>query len=150
MDFIQRPMGSTVGDVPQSRMAQAFSGVNGGVDGDDEDLLRCIVKAADDRKASDITVLRVDHLTTLTSYLVILSGTSRPQNRAIAASVMDSVQENFVVPVHRSNNPNSQDSDGTQNEELENPTAGLLPAGGVPEGSAERPLAVAGCHCRGI
>lgn len=100
IDFIQEPMGSTVGD-------DEHSSIN------DESLLslvECIVKAADGRKAEDIVALQVNHVSTLTSALVIVSGNSRPQNQAIAAAITRDVQDEI----------------------------GQRPGGnGVPEGSAE-------------
>ena len=77
---------------------------------DVQDLVRTIVKAADQRKAEQIVALQVHAISTLASYLVILSGSSRPQNSAIAAAIARDVFEQFE----------------------------LKPGGnGVPEGSAE-------------
>jgi len=59
------------------------------------DLVRCIVRAADGRKADDIAALRVSHVSTLTTFLVVLSGNSRPQNAAIAKAIRDAVAEQF-------------------------------------------------------
>jgi ribosome-associated protein len=59
------------------------------------DLVRCIVRAADGRKAENIVALRVSPVSTLTSFLVILSGNSRPQNQAIAAAISNDVMEEF-------------------------------------------------------
>lgn len=56
-------------------------------------LIRDIVGAADLRKASDIVALRVTQCTSLTDFVVIVSGTSRPQNQAIAAAVSKDVEE---------------------------------------------------------
>jgi ribosome-associated protein len=92
VDFIQRPMESMVGDLSRN------SNNNGLSSKDQEelnDLIRCIVKAADGRKAQDIVVLNVHHITTLCSALVILSGNSRPQNQAIAAAISSSVRDDF-------------------------------------------------------
>jgi len=78
---------------------------------DDElaDLVRCIVRAADGRKADNIVAMRVSKVSTVTSFVVIATGNSRPQNQAITAVVKDEVEEAFE----------------------------LLPGGtGVPEGSA--------------
>ncbi len=73
-------------------------------------LVECIVTAADGRKAEDIVALQVNHVSTLTSVLVIVSGNSRPQNQAIAAAITRDVQDEL----------------------------GQRPGGnGVPEGSAE-------------
>lgn len=58
-------------------------------------LIRTIVRAADLRKASDIVALRVTQCTSLCDFVVIASGTSRPQNQAIAAAVADDVAEGY-------------------------------------------------------
>ena len=101
LDFINEPQGNSVGDDPPNVPPEQ-----------DElaDLVRCVVKAADGRKADNIVALRVSQVSTLTSFLVILSGNSRPQNQAIAAAIQDDVSEQYD----------------------------LLPGStGVPEGSAE-------------
>lgn len=59
------------------------------------DLVECVVKAADGRKAENIVALQVHHVSTLTSVLVILSGNSRPQNQAIAAAILKDVEAQF-------------------------------------------------------
>jgi ribosome-associated protein len=102
--FMDRPMTSTVGDW---NAADEFV-----VDDDAlRDLVHCIVRAADGRKAEQIVALQVHHISTLASVLVILSGNSRPQNQAIAAAITTAVAEQFH---------------------------GQRPGGnGVPEGSAE-------------
>lgn len=75
------------------------------------DLVRCIVRAADGRKADNIVALRVSPVSTVTSFVVIVTGNSRPQNQAIASAVKDDVQAQF---------------------------GGMLPGStGVPEGSAD-------------
>ena len=102
--FMDRPMTSTVGD---------WNTDDDDVIVDDalRDLVHCIVRAADGRKAEQIVALQVHHISTLASVLVILSGNSRPQNQAIAAAVTKAVAEEFQ---------------------------GQRPGGtGVPEGSAE-------------
>jgi len=103
IDFIEKPMDgkSMVGDAPITTSPE-----------EDElaDLVRCIVRAADGRKADNIVALRVSSVSTLTTFIVISSGNSRPQNQAIAAAIKDDVSNEFD----------------------------LLPgATGVPEGSAE-------------
>jgi len=100
LNFIDEPMDSLVGDIDNQNASDSS-----------EDLVESIVKAADSRKAEDIVVLKVNHVSTLTSYLVILSGNSRPQNQAIAAAIQDAVEEDYD---------------------------GMKPGGnGVPEGTAE-------------
>lgn len=58
-------------------------------------LVRAIVHAADMRKASDIVAMRVTQCTSLTNFVVIVSGTSRPQNQAIANAIAKDVEEEF-------------------------------------------------------
>jgi ribosome-associated protein len=87
LNFMEEPTETAVGDLdnePTSAEQDELSS-----------FLRCIVKAADGRKADDIVALRVSHVTTLTSCLVILSGNSRPQNQAIAAAVQDEVKKQY-------------------------------------------------------
>eukprot|EP00593_Proboscia_inermis_P006623 CAMPEP_0171321928 /NCGR_PEP_ID=MMETSP0816-20121228/114653_1 /TAXON_ID=420281 /ORGANISM="Proboscia inermis, Strain CCAP1064/1" /LENGTH=286 /DNA_ID=CAMNT_0011820299 /DNA_START=415 /DNA_END=1275 /DNA_ORIENTATION=- len=56
-------------------------------------FIRTIVKAADERKADNIRAIRVSKLTAVTCFIIVLSGNSRPQNQAIAASILDDVEE---------------------------------------------------------
>jgi ribosome-associated protein len=102
IDFIEEPLRSQdlVGDK-----------IFGPPEQDDlADLVRTVVRAADARKAENIVALRVSKVSTVTSFVVIATGNSRPQNQAIAASVKKDVQELY----------------------------GLLPGStGVPEGSPE-------------
>jgi ribosome-associated protein len=65
------------------------------MDDDSLALVETIVKAADGRKADDIVALNVAGITTMTRYLVIVSGNSRPQNQAIANAVRIQVEEVF-------------------------------------------------------
>eukprot|EP00545_Synedropsis_sp_CCMP1620_P012545 CAMPEP_0119010068 /NCGR_PEP_ID=MMETSP1176-20130426/4771_1 /TAXON_ID=265551 /ORGANISM="Synedropsis recta cf, Strain CCMP1620" /LENGTH=177 /DNA_ID=CAMNT_0006962673 /DNA_START=181 /DNA_END=714 /DNA_ORIENTATION=- len=78
-DFMEKDPGNQVGDDPDLT--------------EDLALVNVIVKAADGRKAEDIVGLQVAQITTLASYLVIVSGNSRPQNQAIAAAVAKDVEE---------------------------------------------------------
>ena len=91
LDFIEQPMDSVT---PSS--ANAVPLVPPEQD-QVADLVRCIVKAADARKAADIVALRVSHVSTLTTFLVILSGNSRPQNQAIAAAITKDVDQAFSL-----------------------------------------------------
>lgn len=45
------------------------------------------------RKATDIVAMRVTHVTSLTNFVIVVSGTSRPQNQAIANSIKTDVEE---------------------------------------------------------
>ena len=50
-------------------------------------LIKTAVLAGNARKASGITAIRISHLTEITRFMVILEGTSRPQNQAIANAI---------------------------------------------------------------
>ena len=63
------------------------------IDDSTEDLVNCIVTAADGRKADNIVALYVAHMTTMTSVLVVVSGNSRPQNQAICAAIRTAVSD---------------------------------------------------------
>jgi ribosome-associated protein len=80
-DFMEKGLSSVVGDMPDLT--------------DDLELVRTIVKAGDGRKAEDIVGLQVAQVSTLTSFMVFLSGNSRPQNQAIAAAITDDVEAKF-------------------------------------------------------
>ncbi len=86
IDFINQPMKSMVGDAP----------INVPPERDElADLVRCVVRAADGRKAENIVAMRVSKLSTMTSWVVVLCGNSRPQNQAIAAAIKEDVQEQY-------------------------------------------------------
>jgi len=55
-------------------------------------MVHAIARAADKRKAGDITALRVSHLTVTTEFFVNMVGNSRPQNQAIAAAVEEELK----------------------------------------------------------
>lgn len=56
-------------------------------------LIHTIVHAADMRKALDIIAMRVTPCTSLTNFVIFVSGTSRPQNSAIANAINKDVYE---------------------------------------------------------
>jgi ribosome-associated protein len=56
-------------------------------------LAETIALAADDRKAADITMLRVTEVSYLADYFVLATGFSRIQVRAIADAIEKAVQE---------------------------------------------------------
>lgn len=104
LDFIDAP-------VTSEEMVGDLDGIVAAPEDDElADLVRCIVQSADGRKADNIVAMRVSKVTTITSFVIIATGNSRPQNQAISAVVKDDVNEAF----------------------------GLLPGStGVPEGSAD-------------
>jgi ribosome-associated protein len=88
LEFIETPMETTVGKSSSSLENDAL---------DDSllDLSEAIVRAADARKAEDIVVLDVHHVSTVSSVIIVLSGNSRPQNSAITTAITKDVFEQF-------------------------------------------------------
>lgn len=58
-------------------------------------LVWSIAEAADDRKAEDIVILKVDQVSYLADFFVIATGFSRTQVRAIADSIEDKLQKEY-------------------------------------------------------
>ena len=54
---------------------------------DQKELALLAAKALDDKRAKDIVVLKVDEMTVLTDYMVIATGRSVPQVKALADNV---------------------------------------------------------------
>jgi ribosome-associated protein len=60
---------------------------------DTQRLQRAIVDGLEDVKGQDITVFNTEHLSPLFERVIVASGTSNRQTKALAASVRDSVRE---------------------------------------------------------
>ena len=60
---------------------------------DVQKLQRSIVDSLEDVKAQDIVVFNTEHLSSLFERVVIASGTSNRQTKALAASVRDGVRD---------------------------------------------------------
>lgn len=60
---------------------------------DTQKLQRAIIDGLEDVKAQDIQVFNTEHLTALFERVIIASGTSNRQTKALAASVRDAVRE---------------------------------------------------------
>jgi ribosome-associated protein len=58
-------------------------------------MVEAIVRAADKRKATSISVFRVFALTEVTTFMVLIEGNSKPQNQAISLSIQDDIEEQF-------------------------------------------------------
>src|SRR6476620_1078965 len=66
---------------------------------DTQKLQRAIVDGLEDVKAHDITVFNTEHLSPLFERVIVASGTSNRQTKALAASVRDAVKEaGFTKP----------------------------------------------------
>jgi ribosome-associated protein len=59
------------------------------------ELVRIIAKAADERKAGDLVVLKITDISYLADYFVIVTGFSTAQVRAIYDSIDDQVEKTF-------------------------------------------------------
>src|SRR6478609_1907140 len=60
---------------------------------DTQKLQRAIIDGLEDVKAQDIQVFNTEHLSPLFERVIVASGTSNRQTRALASSVMDAVRE---------------------------------------------------------
>ena len=59
---------------------------------DSEALAETVVAALEDAKAQDIRLIDVRHLTSLTDYMVVASGTSDRHVKSVASSVVDTLK----------------------------------------------------------
>ena len=62
---------------------------------DSKELALQAAKAAEDKKAQDITLLKVSDVSYLADYFVIVTGFSRTQLNAIAESIEEQIEEKF-------------------------------------------------------
>mmetsp|Transcript_14203 Transcript_14203/g.20289 ORF Transcript_14203/g.20289 Transcript_14203/m.20289 type:complete len:243 (+) Transcript_14203:69-797(+) len=87
IEFMNEPMEESVD----------ISRTSPGPPGDDDlaPLVRTIARAADMRKAEGIIALRVSKVSSVTGFVLVVSGNSRPQNQAIASAIIDEVKEDF-------------------------------------------------------
>ena len=69
-----------------------------------KDILKKVVKAADDKKAEDISVLKVEGVSILADYFVICSGSSDTQVKAILNSIIGELKSVEVAPVSKEGN----------------------------------------------
>lgn len=76
---------------------------------DPKELALIIAEAGDDRKADNIVILKVDKLSYVADYFVIMTGYSAPQLKAISSSIEDKVFEKFnrePLRIEGKNDPN--------------------------------------------
>lgn len=64
------------------------------------DQVQIAVRAADDRKALNVVVLRLIPLTEFTDYFIICTGSSTRQTQAIADAVTEKLKEVKLRPMH--------------------------------------------------
>ena len=63
---------------------------------DSKELAFIIANAGDDRKADNIVILKVESVSYVAEYFVIMTGYSAPQLKAISTSVEDKVEEKIA------------------------------------------------------
>ncbi|MFW6264360.1 MAG: ribosome silencing factor [Cyanobacteriota bacterium] len=68
---------------------------NTSIEEQSEKLAWAIAEAADDRKAADIVLLNVEHVSYLTDYFVIATGFSKTQVRAISDAVQEKLEQQW-------------------------------------------------------
>ena len=76
---------------------------------DSKELALLVAEAGDDRKADNIVILKVDKLSYVAEYFVIMTGYSAPQLRAISKSIEDKVFEKYnrePLRIEGKNDPN--------------------------------------------
>ena len=68
---------------------------------DQKDIAILAAKALDAKRAKDITVLKVEEMTVITDYMVIATGTSAPQVKALGETVEDELAKADVFARRR-------------------------------------------------
>lgn len=64
-----------------------------------EELKELVITALEDVKAQDIHVMDVRELTSITDYMVVASGTSDRQVRALANNLLDECKQRDLMPI---------------------------------------------------
>ncbi len=73
-----------------------------GLDDRSDRMAQLIAEAADERKGSDIVLLKVGDVSVLADYFVLVTGQSKVQARAIARSIEDKLEETLHLRPIRS------------------------------------------------
>ncbi len=71
-----------------------------------EQLAFLAADAADDRKAADMTLIDISQVSVLADYLLIVSGFSKVQLRAISNSIIDKLEDEYDRPPIRTEGQN--------------------------------------------
>ena len=61
-----------------------------------KELLEMVVKAADSRRAEDITALKVDEVSPMADYFVIMTAGSNRQVQAVVNAIVEKAHENHI------------------------------------------------------
>lgn len=70
--------------------------------------VKIVAAAAEDKKASDVTVLKLIGVTTFTDYFVICSANSSRQVQSISDEIEDSLRSKKVRPLHVEGRTNAE------------------------------------------
>ena len=62
-------------------------------------LCKIIVTALEDLKATDIQIMDVKNLTTITDFMILASGNSSRQVKALADKAIETAKENNIMPL---------------------------------------------------
>ncbi|AEG59331.1 ribosome silencing factor [Desulforamulus ruminis] len=66
-----------------------------------QQVLDIAYRAAEDKKATDITVLDIRHISIICDYFLICTGRSSTQVQAVAEHIQDQLEESGVRPLRR-------------------------------------------------
>lgn len=66
-----------------------------------KEMAYMIANSAEDKKASDTTVIDIRSVTDIADYLIVTSGDSLPQLKAIASEIEDSLSKLGIEPSHK-------------------------------------------------
>jgi len=72
------------------------------------DQVKIAVRAADEKKAQDMLVLRLSAITEFTDYFIICSGNSARQTQAIADEIVERLKMSGVRPLHTEGYKNAE------------------------------------------
>jgi len=79
------------------------------IDPEIQGWVEAAVHAAEEKKAAEMTVLRLADITSFTDYFVICSGTSTRQVQAIVDSVVETMKKKFALrPLNTEGYPNGE------------------------------------------
>jgi len=67
---------------------------------DSKSIAKLVVKLMLDKKATDIKVIHVEKLTTLTDIFIVCTSESDPQSRAITNHIKDNLSNYGIKPIH--------------------------------------------------
>ena len=67
---------------------------------DSNSIAKLVVKSMLDKKATDIKIIYVEKLTTLTDIFIVCTSDSDPQSKAITNHIKDNLSDYGIKPIH--------------------------------------------------